>query len=91
MCFKDELTSKKYSLNARLKLFESTVSSTMLYGCATWTLNGDLTNRVRRPQRRMLRMVLGSGRRKIVQQSTTPPGQTSNTVEIVFEPWVDWV
>ena len=76
---KDELTSRKYSLNSRMKLFDSVVSATMLYGNATWTLTKALEKEIRTTQRRMLRMVLGSGR-KIVDADT---GDT--------ESWVDWL
>ena len=51
----------------------------MLYGCAAWTLTKDLENKVRRTQRRMLRMILGSGRRA---NTTTPDG---------VDTWVEWV
>ena len=35
---KEKLTNKKYSLSSRLKVFNGTVTPTMLYGCCTWTL-----------------------------------------------------
>ena len=81
MTFRDELTNKRYSLNTRIKLFSSVVSTTMLYGCAAWTLTKNLECQVRRTQRRMLRMILGSGRRTA----------TSENGSDELEPWVDWV
>ena len=81
MTFRDELTNKRYSLNTRIKLFSSVVSTTMLYGCAAWTLAKNLECQVRRTQRRMLRMILGSGRRTA----------TSENGSDELEPWVDWV
>jgi hypothetical protein len=81
MSLKSELTSKQYSLNTRLKLFSSVVSATMLYGCAAWTLTNKLENLIRRTERRMLRMILGSGRRPINR------GDDSRDVE----PWEEWI
>ena len=66
-------------MNCRLKLFDSVVSSTMLYGNAAWTLTQPLRQEIRTTQRRMLRMVLGSGRRPM----------QGDTGEV--EPWVDWL
>ena len=79
LSLKDELTNKQYSLNCRLKLFQSTVSSTMLYGCAAWTLTKNLEQQIRRTQRQMLRMMIGSGRRIVCAESKA------------IEPWVDWL
>ena len=81
MTLKSELTGKVYSLNSRLKLFNSVVSASMLYGCAAWTLTTDLESQVRRTQRRMLRMILGSGRRTTVDQNGSKE----------LETWVDWL
>ena len=49
---KRELTTKSYSLKGRLRLFNGTVSPT------------ELENRLRRTQRQMLRMIVGSTRRR---------------------------
>ena len=57
---KQELTSKRYSLSDRLRLFHGTVTPTVLSSCETWTLTTDLENRLRRTQRQMLRMILQS-------------------------------
>lgn len=62
--FKNELTSKRYSLKSRLKLFKGTVTPTMLYGCSCWTLSKGLETQIRSCQRKMLRSILGSGRRR---------------------------
>eukprot|EP00973_Karenia_brevis_P030565 4215828-Karenia_brevis.AAC.1 len=53
----------------------------MLYGCEAWTLTQNLEARIRRTQRKMLRMILGSGRRKMISEDGC------ETVET----WVDWV
>jgi hypothetical protein len=77
MTLKDELTGKCYSLSGRLRLFDSTVSATMLYGCAVWNLTKDMQRRVQGTQRKMLRMIVGSGRRR----------EQNNEVES----WVEWI
>ena len=61
---KSELTSKRYSLSDRLRLFHGTITPTMLYAAETWTLTAELENRLRRTQRQMLRMILHAPRRK---------------------------
>lgn len=49
------------------------VTPTILYGCVSWTLTQELENRLRRTQRQMMRMILGSTRRRTTQQDETPP------------------
>ena len=36
--YKEELTDKNYSIKARLRLFDSVVTSSALYGCSSWTM-----------------------------------------------------
>ena len=60
---KQELTNKHYSLHDRLRLFESVVSPTALYGSECWTLTKQMEQLLQRTQRRMLRSILGQGRR----------------------------
>ena len=62
--YKDELCNKKYELNHRLRLFDSVITPTILYGSGTWTMGRDRENTLRGTQRKMLRKVLGSGRRE---------------------------
>ena len=66
-----ELTSKTYPLKSRLRLFDGTVTPTILYGSAAWTLTKDMEMTLKRTQRRMLRLVLGTPRRRH-QQPTAP-------------------
>ena len=70
-----ELTSKTYPLQARLKLFEGTVTPTMLYACESWTLTKAMQSTLKRTQRRMLRIILGTPRRQTLQTDAT---STSN-------------
>ena len=41
---KAELTNKRYSLKVRLKLFDATVTSSLLCGCETWALKAEQEN-----------------------------------------------
>ena len=55
---KEELTCRRFRIGDRLKLFEAVVSTTVLYGCETWTLKVEQQRRLRSVQRKMLRMIL---------------------------------
>jgi hypothetical protein len=63
MSLKSALCSKHYPLKQRMKLFESTVTAVVLYGSCTWTMTADLEKRLRSTQRRMLRWIIGVGRK----------------------------
>jgi hypothetical protein len=80
MTLHEELTGKQYSLNKRMKLFDATVTATMLYGSACWVLTKDLESKIRRTQRKMLRMMMRSGRKTI-----------KGDMEDTLEPWVEWI
>ena len=80
--FKQELTTRSYSLAGRLRLFHGTVTPTVLYACSAWTMTTDLCNRIRRAQRQMLRMILGSPRRRTTPQPTCPPTPTANSTDV---------
>jgi hypothetical protein len=78
---KQELTGHRYSLSDRLRLFNGTVTPTVLYSSETWVMTAELENRLRKTQRQMLRMILHAPRRKNdnnnetdehAQQSTQP-------------------
>ena len=62
--FKHEMTSKTYPLKHRIRLFHSIITPSVLYGNAAWTLTQDLEFLLRRTQRRMLRMIISSPRRR---------------------------
>ena len=103
--YKQELTNKHYSLRDRLKLFDSVVTPTMLYGSSSWVLTKETEHILTRTQRRMLRMVLGSSRRRQLTEpepeSASSHGVDSQCEEEVandnadeddhLEPWVDWL
>ena len=97
MAQRAELVNNTYSLNVRLKLFDATVSNVLLCGSATWVLTQELTDKLRRVQRKMLRMIYGSRRRPVA--GCDPPTSTSSSVSSydsahdrapVLEPWAEW-
>jgi hypothetical protein len=98
MVFKHELTNKQYSINDRIRLFDSTVSPTFLYGCAAWSLTKQMELKIKRTQRRMLRLVIGHARRRVLER-TSPESDSSSTEDLssdwkdgkVLEPWVEWI
>jgi hypothetical protein len=61
---KRELCSKHYPLRQRLRLFDASVSATMLYGSGTWTMTAAFERRIRVTQRRMIRWMVGVGRQR---------------------------
>ena len=83
--WKTELTEKSFPLKQRMRLFDSVVLSAVLYGSCTWTMTVQLETKVRTAQRRMLRMILGHGRRK------KDNSMEAEDEEDALEPWVDWI
>eukprot|EP00973_Karenia_brevis_P068061 9468811-Karenia_brevis.AAC.1 len=59
------LANKAYSLNQRLKLFDSTVTPVLLYGSVAWTVTAEVKAKLRKAQRRMLRSIYGAGRKRL--------------------------
>jgi len=92
---KRELTDRRHCLKTRLKLLDAVVTSTLLYGCETWSLRVDQQNRLRVLQRKMLRMVLNARRRILpadgsdAASSTDASDHSTNTSNL--EPWVDFL
>ena len=60
---RDELTHKRYPLNARIQLFNTTITPTVLYGSSSWSTTKALTTKLQRTQRRMMRLIVGTPRR----------------------------
>ena len=76
----------------------STLRCPFLYGRATWVLTQELTDRARRVQRKMLRIVFGSRRRQFTEEgasrSTSSIASDSNSSSGEhpdLEPWADWL
>ena len=95
---KEELVNKRYSLNDRLRLFESVISPTVLYGSECWTMSKNMENMLRTAQRKMLRSILGHGRRRIANDAEDSGSEHEVSEPHVhedrhdeLEPWVDWI
>ena len=92
---KEELTSRKYRLQDRLKLFGAVVTPTVLYGCETWTLNQSQQRRLRSVQRKMLRNVLNARRRRVEATSSWHSHSEDDDVEEqevdALEPWAEFL
>ena len=102
MAHKEELTCKSYTLRNRLRLFDSVVTSCVLYGAACWTLTQALQVKLQRTQRKMLRMILGSGRRRKESAHTSTEDYndasdgeassgTCSASSTHMEPWTEWL
>ena len=78
--YRAELCNNRLSTACRAKLFESVVSSTFLYGSASWTMTRDLGQQMQTTRRQMLRMMFGGKRRRDHNQEEQP-----------LELWVDFV
>ena len=84
----------------------SIITPCALYGCSAWTLNVDSENFLRKTQRRLLRIVFGSGRRMVEsteENASTHSSEDRNSVKddqedageslgsLHLEPWEDWI
>ena len=62
--YKNERCSRHYSLAHRLRLFDATVTPTVLYACGSWTMIDTREKKLRTVQRKMIRWIVGMGRRQ---------------------------
>ena len=98
---KQELTSRVYSLNDRLRLFHGTVTPTILYGSEAWTMTKELEQKVQSTQRKMLRMIVHLPRRRIAQEPDSDGSDVTShqshlglaeaCSEETLEPWHEWI
>ena len=99
---KSDLCGKHVSLKTRLRLFNSTVTSTMLYGSGTWTMTATRERKLRTAQRRMLRWMLGSFWQRPRSSNASsdssvsePDWENQKADEATQKPdeetWVDWI
>ena len=100
---KADLCGKHAALNVRLKLFNAIITPTILYGSASWTMTVQRERLLRTTQRRMMRKILGSGRRpaEVIDsasdsRSESVGGSTVNTdcddqPMKEDETWVEWL
>ena len=56
--YRQELTSKNYMLNHRLRLFDSAISPTTCYAAGTWAPNKEHERMIQSTQRKMLRFIV---------------------------------
>ena len=72
--YRQELTSKKYMLKLRLRLFDATVSPTLCYAAGTWTPSKEHERMIQSTQRKMLRLIVQTKRKykKIEKQVIEP-------------------
>ena len=96
--YKSELTDKHYSLFQRLRLFNAVVTPTVLYGASSWAMTAAREQTLRTAQRKMIRSILGQGR-KIIPKSSIDSSSTSAAEEDeeeemdegeTLESWVQW-
>ena len=78
--YKQELTDKKIPIWHRMKLFETLITPTILYGSGCWVMTLGRRQALRTTQRQMMRMILGTCRK---------PGGNNGTDEL--ETYVEWV
>jgi hypothetical protein len=92
--FKKELTDKDYSLYQRMRLFHAVVTPTVLYGSGTWAMTASRDQALRTTQRKMLRSILGCGRKPAESSSDSSLSLELVEEEIneyeVLESWVQW-
>ena len=74
---KAELTDKGVPVHLRLKLFDSVVTPTVLYGSSSWVMTGTREAELRTTQMKMLRTVIGV-KRKVLNTG-------------ILEEWVNWI
>ena len=99
--FRSELTNRKTNVFDRLRLFHAVITPCALYGCGSWSLKRAEEQKLRVAQRRMLRAVLGKGRRRLEQKSSSSDGATSDVEEgtqggrveeeLHIETWISWL
>ena len=72
--YRQELTSKKYMLKLRLRLFDATVSPTLCYAAGTWTPSREHERMIQSTQRKILRLIVQTKRKykKIEKQDIEP-------------------
>ena len=96
---RNEQTNRRYPLRARLHMFDATITPTILYGCASWTTTTDLTTKILRTQRRMLRLIIGTPRRRTATLPRTTDTSSSQDHDRApqhnddddLEPWPQYI
>ena len=77
-----------------MRLFNAVVTPVVLYGSASWTMTHVREQKLKATQRKMLRTILGKGRRILnasdVESGSTADSAASDHAE-ALESWVEWV
>ena len=61
--YRQDLTSKNYTLKHRLQLFDAAVSPTVCYAAGTWASNKEHERMIQSTQRKMLRLIIQTKRK----------------------------
>ena len=82
--YRQELTTKKYMLKLRLRLFDATVSPTLCYAAGTWSPSREHERMIQSTQRKMLRLIIQTKRKykkieKQVIEHTVDEGNDDKT------------
>ena len=94
---KAELCNKHYNLRDRLRLFQASVTNTVLYGSGSWVMTAGRAQKLRSAQRRMLRWMLNSGRKTLAisekdeVETDTEVEEPTEELEETLESWTDWI
>ena len=80
--YRQELPSKNYMLNHRLRLFDAAMSPTICYAAGTWTPNKEHERMIQSTQRKMLRLIIQAkrGYKKIEKQESKTNEEIEETV-----------
>jgi len=92
--YKQELTNKGYSLFDRLRLFNAVVTPSALYGSGSWAMTQSRAQKLRSTQRKMLRTILGRGRRReetTEETSSSDHSTAPSEEEDKLESWTAWI
>ena len=80
--YRQELTSKKYLLKYRLRLFDATVSPTLCYAAGTWYPSREHERMIQSTQRKMLRLIIQTKRKyKKIEKQVIEPKEEKGIVE----------
>jgi hypothetical protein len=96
---KSELCGRHVRLSSRLKIFNAMVTPTFLYGSGAWTVTAERERKIRTAQRRMLRWILGSGRKPLAPSENddsedddiSEPEEIECEADMTQESWLDWI
>ena len=81
--YRQELTSKNYMLEHRLRLFDATVSPTVCYAAGTWASNKEHERMIQLTQRKMLRLIIQTKKKyKKIEKQDIGPKEENVKVDI---------